>query len=609
MDDQNIKEGAQQREVCEKKKKRSAVDGGYGWVVVGACFVVHMFQVGYLRAFGLLFVKFLEEFKAPASVTSTIMGVQSAIFSLTSLLVLNVFIEYWSIRGYAMLGSAVTAIGVTISCFAPNVEYLIFSQSMFIGIGNAFSYGPGIVLIGRYFKKRLALANSIANAGVSAGAVVMPILISYLLEEYGLRGSLIVLGGVMSQVIVCAALYRSPEQSTDPDENLKVNPADFKSLESFYNLGEYASSKLDMRQDSVNSDADTDFRDRVNSNTPKIITNKFLFRERAYSNRSDKVHSESTPNPTELMNKHILRNQSVENGNSVNNRKRFISESNHAITTDIIESLSRSKMLMYASDPNLVYASVLDLKQGNKHAQTTAEEKPKTSFLSKLKNILDLSLFKNSMFWIAAGFTPLAMCGAALAGAFIPALAGEIGLNDSQASLLLTVSGAIDIVSRLVPGILSEFKILKKQYMVIIALSILGIVFQFSSYFDNFVLLMVFSSIYGLFGGVYFSLLAVIIIDLLGFENFPKAFGFVQVIHGAAAAICYPLLGLLKDLTGTYNTCFRFLGACMLGASIILALEPIARRRHNAKQKESNKTEYSKIPLNEPKQTEFNPDV
>ncbi|KAK6196012.1 hypothetical protein SNE40_001318 [Patella caerulea] len=605
MDDQNIKKRAKQKTVSEQKEKRPAVDGGYGWVVVGACFVIHMFQVGYIRAFGLLFVKFLEEFKAPASVTSTIMGIQSAIFSLTSLLVLNVFIEYWSIRGYAMLGSAVAAIGVTISCFAPNVEYLIFSQS----IGNAFSYGPGIVLIGRYFKKRLALANSVANAGVSAGAVVMPMLISYLLEEYGLRGSLIVLGGVMSQVIVCAALYRFPEQSTGQDENVKVNPADFKSLESFYHLGEYASSKLDMRQDSVNSDADTDFRDRVNSNTPKITTNKFLFRDRAYSNRSDKVYSECTLEPTGIMNKNILRTQSVENGNSVNRRKRFISESNHAITTDVIESLSRSKMLMYASDPSLVYASVLDLKHGNKHVQTIAKEKPQINFLSKLKNILDLSLFKNSMFWIAAGFTPLAMCGAALAGAFIPALAGEIGLDDSQASLLLTISGAIDIVSRLVPGILSEFKILKRQYMVMIALSILGIIFQFTSYFDTFVLMMVFSSIYGLFGGVYFSLLAVLIIDLLGFENFPKAFGFVQVIHGAAAAICYPLLGLLKDLTGTYNTCFRFLGACMLGATIILALEPIARRRHNAKQKENDKTEYSKVPLNEQKEPDFNPDV
>ncbi|ESO86388.1 hypothetical protein LOTGIDRAFT_167211 [Lottia gigantea] len=623
MDERSTKEETKSLNETKEEKKPTHLDGGYGWVVVAACFVVHILQIGYLRAFGLLFVKFLAEFKAPASYTSTIMGIQSAIFSLTSLLVLSILIDYWSIRGYAVLGSILTSSGVAISYFAENIEFLIFSQSL----GNAFTYGPGIVLIGRYFKKRLALANSLANAGASAGAVIIPIIIPLFMDEFGLRGGLLNLGGVMAQVIICTALYRDPGKHPE-DESAEVHVEDFKSLESFYSLPEQVISKdkvVDATPVSPHSDKD---------NIYHFTTDRNIFRERTLSNRSYQSDLVKPLNSPPMKHNTFLIEQSDDNGHL--RRKTHLSESH-----SIVDTLSRSRMLLYASNPNLVYASIVDLKATVEPctSEETEKERDNSKLLSKLKNILDLSLFKNPVFWVVAGFTPTCMCGSALAAAFIPALGVELGLEDSQTSLLLTISGALDIVSRIVPGVLAELNVMRTPHMVAISTFTLGVIFQFVRFFDTYALMIVLACLYGILGGVYFSLLAVVIIELMGFESFTKVFGFVQVFHGASAAICYPVLdniiweiemklngqltspfsqsyfstfalgpallfvaetgvGGLRDVTGTYVTCFHFLGACAIVGSIILALEPLARKKQASKQR-NGKTQYDIVPSND----------
>nr|KAG5691431.1 hypothetical protein BaRGS_016347 [Batillaria attramentaria] len=52
------------------------------------------------------------------------------------------------------------------------------------GFGFSFMYGPGFVLLGKYFKRHLTLATAIANTGVSVGGVVIPIVIRFILDEF-----------------------------------------------------------------------------------------------------------------------------------------------------------------------------------------------------------------------------------------------------------------------------------------------------------------------------------------------------------------------------------------------------------------------------------------
>lgn len=55
-----------------EKTKPKIPDGGWGWMVVAASFLINMISDGVGYTFGLLYVEFLHEFKASKSATSWI---------------------------------------------------------------------------------------------------------------------------------------------------------------------------------------------------------------------------------------------------------------------------------------------------------------------------------------------------------------------------------------------------------------------------------------------------------------------------------------------------------------------------------------------------------
>ena len=67
---------------------------------------------------------------------------------------------------------------------------------------------PTTVLLGFYFRRRRSLANSLTKCGVGVGAVAFPPIVTYLLDQYGLRGSLLLMGGVCLNSLAAASLLR-----------------------------------------------------------------------------------------------------------------------------------------------------------------------------------------------------------------------------------------------------------------------------------------------------------------------------------------------------------------------------------------------------------------
>ena len=64
------------------------------------------------------------------------------------------------------------------------------------------------VVLAQYFKKRLSLSFGIAAAGVSMGQLVFPPLYNYLIDQYGWRGSLIIVAALTLNTLPAGALFR-----------------------------------------------------------------------------------------------------------------------------------------------------------------------------------------------------------------------------------------------------------------------------------------------------------------------------------------------------------------------------------------------------------------
>ncbi|KAK7484241.1 hypothetical protein BaRGS_00024490 [Batillaria attramentaria] len=190
----------------------------------------------------------------------------------------------------------------------------------------------------------------------------------------------------------------------------------------------------------------------------------------------------------------------------------------------------------------------------------------------------DTSLFKSPMFWLILLFSFFGMVGNGIPLALLPPFAVEKGLTVADGALLVMTSAALDILSRLVPGFVAQMKWMKPQRMLSIAFLIEGVVFQFTSLFNSLPLMVLLAVVHGLCAGVFVSMLQLIIIDFVGLQRFPQTFGFTQLFLGLSGATFFPLLGYLRDVSGTYAVPFHVIGACVFISLVTLLLEPVARR-------------------------------
>lgn len=78
----------------------------------------------------------------------------------------------------------------------------------FPGLGLAFNLNPALTMIGKYFYKRRPIANGLAMAGSPVFLSTLAPLNSWLYDEFGWRGSFLILGGLLLNCCVAGSLMR-----------------------------------------------------------------------------------------------------------------------------------------------------------------------------------------------------------------------------------------------------------------------------------------------------------------------------------------------------------------------------------------------------------------
>ena len=192
----------------------------YGWVVVGACFIISVITWGTVWSFGVFFGYIVEEFGLSHANTSIIFSLQSFI-TLAGAAVFGFVIDRYGTRRLLLLAAGLVVLGLF------GVSQLGSFAGVLVSYGLVVAAGFAIVSViekatpSRWFDRRRGFATGIAGAGAGVGIILFPPILEGLIQEVGWRGAYgsLLLAFLASYVVAAVFISDRPtDLDLDPSE-------------------------------------------------------------------------------------------------------------------------------------------------------------------------------------------------------------------------------------------------------------------------------------------------------------------------------------------------------------------------------------------------------
>ncbi|CAB0035216.1 unnamed protein product [Trichogramma brassicae] len=193
-----------------------APDGGWGWVVVFACFMVHLLTDGVVYSYGFFQKEYVKQFEvtqhAASWVASLLVGTTFCAGPLSSFLIKKLGWTATTIVGTLLASGCLFA-----TAYAQSLALVYVTGGVGTGLGFGLIYLTAIDSVSKYFDKNRTLATGIGVCGSGFGTVVYGPLIGYLLVVFGdYRWVMLVLSGIILVCIVLGFVFKPLKQQQQP---------------------------------------------------------------------------------------------------------------------------------------------------------------------------------------------------------------------------------------------------------------------------------------------------------------------------------------------------------------------------------------------------------
>lgn len=546
-----------------------APDGGWGWVVVAASFLIHVIADGIVYSFGIYYIEFLDYYHGgrgeTAWIGSLVPGITYSVGPLASALT-----NKYGCRSVTIAGSIIATTGFFISYFAPNLGFLYFSIGITSGLGFGLIYLPAIVSVTQYFEKKRAFATGLAVCGSGVGTFIFAPLTKWLIDSYTWKGAILIEAGLIFNCVICGALFRPlfNKHSSESGDSSKSGDSERKALVT-----------NDEKRTMPNNETKTLWK----LDNPLLPSN--MARNNSIVQSDGALHligNGNKPLPKQLMNlrtealrippQHVRRSHS----NLLMNRK------------DVFYSGSLYNIPMYKSNPALYITSITSIPSIADTSDTkTCQISPCIKFSPEVQGafdeMLDLGLLKDPVFLLFAISNFCTSIGFNMPFIYLPDRAIELGIDKGQGAFLVSIIGIANTAGRIIFGWLADKPYVNRLMLYNTALVICGIATALSPLCRTYPLLIVYAILFGVFIGVYVSLTSVVLVDLLGIEKLTNSFGLLLLFQGMATLIGPPIAGWLCDGTGSYDLSFIVEGVTIAVSGAILYLIPCLQRHLDRK--------------------------
>lgn len=593
--------GKHGKDADKKCRKIPAPDGGLSWVVAIVCFLVNMISSGFGRCLGLFFNSIMTTFQVSRGQASLPLSIYGGFFNLSGL-VSGALIQAFGARKSATVGGFIMMIGLSVSVFANETLFLSFSAGFLTGSGHGIIVNSIIVCVSQYFEKRRGSALGLNMAGATVASLVFPNLYEFLLAEYGLRGTLLIMGASLGNVLALAMFMNTPPWEEASERNVvtlevtdgRGSPYDAPAAgrvsivcggadedqDKLYLEIEQPPSASQNRKPTLISVANRTSTYRrgtiisVNERGNVVATRRgtiISVGDHAKASRRGTFVSE---HPSVVSRRGTLTSSVGDGGESV------------AMAPDLNENRTRRGTMMSVAGSLLApnrgarCASVIDTNParrgtvvsfGNSCNQDASSLRA-DSLRIELPVVVDesesvlrnaLEVLKTPRFYFhALSFLSWSF----FLDSFLTVMfdfAEDIGVPPSESVLALTLFSATDTAGRLFVPFLSDYGLISNCGLLTIGYFTLGLLQQLAPFVRGKLVFLSLSAVMGLPSGYIMVGASEILSTEIGTKNLPIAYGFMTTLTAIGGFVRPPVIGFFRDNYGSYDGLFRLIGGML----------------------------------------------
>ncbi|XP_068627758.1 monocarboxylate transporter 14 [Battus philenor] len=543
--------------------RKVAPDGGWAWMVCLGVSLVNFSTRSLEPSFGLLFKDLLDELGVHTTGASVIASTLDSVVNFSGFFVGPV-IKTFSYRKVCFVGSTICALGLLFTAPANSMGHILATYSILGGFGVGLASSSSFVSLNHYFSKKRGQAVGLSMAGTGFGLMVMPQLVKLLLGEYGFRWTVVILGALAFHAVLGSCLLQ-PVKRHLIDEPVDCEMQPVKEMECIHESDEEEEDKFEINPlVSHPMPKLTTQRSHTNMNHPSVRT---IGMPRAKT--CDKPLQEFEKNASLGLGlttaASVAAMQRVTSSGSMSEaaRKRKFSVISNISNMDFTGSYLQ--LYLDTADDDAIQMKAIK--------KVEPEEEKKKGFFRKFIALMDLDLLKDWSFLNLLLGLSLFWSGELQFRMLTPFFIRSLGYNMNDTAFCLSMTAITDILVRLIlPPIFDRTSISKKMIFFISAF-FLAATRSVLAEQSEWVPLMVWLSICGFFRGMCLSNFTLTISEYCPLEKLPAAFGLHMVSKGVFVVAIGPLIGYVRDYTGSFAMCIHVQNALIMSCVLVWGVE------------------------------------
>ena len=149
-------------------------------------------------------------------------------------------------------------------------------------------------------------------------------------------------------------------------------------------------------------------------------------------------------------------------------------------------------------------------------------------------------------------------------------------LSRQQSVSILIGFAVSDLFGRITSGWIADRQIIKKNHIVSICILCIGFFIQLTSMISSYRTHLTLTVLLGFTCGVIIVLFNLLTMEYVGLDNLPVALGLSAFFVGVTSLARPYVIGLFRDVIGSYIGLFRFVGTLSFIAALLWLMEPFA---------------------------------